>query len=40
MLETLLIVLMIVALSIALISNIIVLISGLRKAKAQSKKKP
>ena len=40
MLDTILIVLMIAALSVALISNIIVLISGFRKAKAESKKKP
>ena len=40
MLDTILIVLMIVALSVALISNIIVLINGLPKAKAESKKRP
>lgn len=39
MLDTILIILMIIALSVALISNIILLISGLRKAKAESKSK-
>lgn len=39
MLDTIFIILMIIALSVALISNIIMLISGLRKAKAESKNK-
>lgn len=39
MLDTILIILIIVALGVALVNNIILLISGLRKAKTEDKKK-